>query len=148
MLNYWQSHQEYLHFLHEAKIHFDSSQRTRLTSEFASAREKLRILDLDPVMEHLAPFYSSTGRPALNQVQLIRSLVLMLHLGITSLSAWIHRLAADDLLAFLIGVIYGIRFMLQIKQQDKEEYERKKAKDELERKEAELRYQKMLEERR
>ena len=38
--------------------------------------------------------------------------------------------------------------MLQIKQQDKEEYERKKAKDELERKEAELRYQKMLEDRR
>lgn len=107
MLNYWQSHQEYLHFLHEAKIHFDSSQRTRLTSEFASAREKLRILDLDPVMEHLAPFYSSTGRPALNQVQLIRSLVLMLHLGITSLSAWIHRLAADDLLAFLIGCTPG-----------------------------------------
>ena len=49
------------------------------------------------------------------------------------------------ILAFLIGVIYGIRF---INQQDKEEYERKKAKDELERKEAELRYQKMLEERR
>ena len=40
------------------------------------------------------------------------------------------------ILAFLIGVIYGIRFMLQIKQQDKEEHERKKAKDELERKEA------------
>ena len=52
------------------------------------------------------------------------------------------------ILAFLIGVIYGIRFMLQFKQQDKEEYERKKEKDELERKEAELRYQKMLEERR
>ena len=48
----------------------------------------------------------------------------------------------------LFGVIYGIRFMLQIKQQDKEEYERKKAKDELERKETELRYQKMLEDRR
>ena len=51
------------------------------------------------------------------------------------------------ILAFLIGVIYGIRFMLQIKQQGKEEYERKKAKDELERKETELRYQKMLEDR-
>ena len=52
------------------------------------------------------------------------------------------------ILAFLIGVIYGICFMLQIKQQDKEEYERKKEKDELERKETELRYQKMLEDRR
>ena len=57
-------------------------------------------------------------------------------------------LSSGLILAFLIGVIYGIRFMLQIKQQDKEEYERKKAKDELERKEAELRYQKMLEDRR
>ena len=45
-------------------------------------------------------------------------------------------------------VIFGIKFMIQAKTQDKEEYERKKAKDELERKEAELRYQKMLEERR
>ena len=52
------------------------------------------------------------------------------------------------ILTFLIGLIFAIRFMLQIKQQDKEEYERKKAKDELDRKEAELRYQKMLEDRR
>ncbi len=52
------------------------------------------------------------------------------------------------ILAFLIGLIYGIRFMLQIKQQDKEEYERKKAKDELDYKETELRYKKLLEDKR
>ena len=103
MLKHWQSHQEYLHFLHEAKIHFDSSQRKRLSSEFASARDKLRLLDLDPVMVHLAPFYSTTGRPALNQPQIIRSLTLMLHLGVTSLTRWLNHLASDDLLAFLIG---------------------------------------------
>ena len=103
MLKHWQSHQEYLHFLHEAKVHFDSSQRKRLSSEFASARDKLRLLDLDPVMVHLAPFYSTTGRPALNQPQIIRSLTLMLHLGVTSLTRWLNRLASDDLLAFLIG---------------------------------------------
>ena len=56
MLKHWQSHQEYLFFLHEAKVNFDSSLRKRLSSEFASAREKLRLLDLDPVMELLAPF--------------------------------------------------------------------------------------------
>lgn len=38
--------------------------------------------------------------------------------------------------------------MIQAKKQDKEEYERKKVKDELERKEAELRYQKLFEEKR
>ena len=64
MLKHWQSHQEYLFFLHEAKVNFDSSLRKRLSSELTSAREKLRLLDLDPVMELLAPFYSGTGRPA------------------------------------------------------------------------------------
>ena len=103
MLKHWQSHQEYLRFLHEAKVHFDSSQRKRLASEFASARDKLRLLDLDPVKAHLSPFYSTTGRPALNQPQIIRSLTLMLHLGVTSLTRWLNRLASDDLLAFLIG---------------------------------------------
>ena len=52
------------------------------------------------------------------------------------------------LVTFLIGLIFAIRFMLQIKQQDKEEYERKKAKDELDYKETELRYKKLLEDKR
>lgn len=58
------------------------------------------------------------------------------------------ELFRQDLVTFLVGLIFGIKFMIQAKTQDKEEYERKKAKDELERKEAELRYQKMLEDRR
>ena len=52
------------------------------------------------------------------------------------------------LVTFLVGLIFGIKFMIQAKTQDKEEYERKKEKDELERKEEELRYQRMLEDRR
>ena len=64
MIKNWQSHQQYRHFLHEAKVHFDDSQRTRLTCEFASAREKLRLLNPDPVMELLEPFYPPFGRPA------------------------------------------------------------------------------------
>lgn len=103
MLRYWQSHQEYRFFLHEAKIHFDSSQRSRLSSTFASSREKLRLLNLDPVMEFLTPFYSSTGRPAQNQPQILRSLVLMLDQGVTSVTDWVQKLQDDDLLAFLIG---------------------------------------------
>ena len=57
MIKNWQSHQEYRHFLHRAKVHFDGSQRTRLTGEFAAAKEKLRLLNLDPVMELLEPYY-------------------------------------------------------------------------------------------
>ena len=103
MLIHWQSHQEYLNFLHETKIHPDSSQRTRLRLEFGPVREKLCLLDLDPVMEYLSAFYSPVGRPAKNQVQIIRSLILMVMLGFTSLAAWLRKLKADSLPAVLIG---------------------------------------------
>ena len=103
MLIHWQSHQEYLHSLHETKVHLDSTQRTRLSLEFGAAREKLRMLNLDPVMEYLSAFFSHTGRPAKNQPQILRSLVLMMLLGSTSLTAWCRRLRADSLLAALIG---------------------------------------------
>lgn len=49
------------------------------------------------------------------------------------------------LVTFLVGLIFGIKFMIQAKTQDKEEYERKKKKDELDYKESELRYQKLFE---
>ena len=103
MLIHWQSHQEYLNFLHEAKVHLDSSQRIRLQLEFGSVREKLRLLDLDPVMEFLSGFFSHLGRPAKNQTQILRSLVLMMMTGFTSLTAWVKKLRADSLLAVLIG---------------------------------------------
>ncbi len=107
MLNHWQSHQEYLRFLHEAKISFDSSQRARLQSELAPSREKLRLLDLDPVMGYLKTLYSDIGRPASNQTQLLRSFVLFfLFYGKASsvgLTAWGARLKSDPVLAALIG---------------------------------------------
>lgn len=103
MIKIWQSHQEYMHFLHEAKINFDSSQRIRLASEFAATREKLRLLNLDPVMALLEPYYSPLGRPAINQAQILRSLILMLDQGFTGITAWVEKLNSDSLLAFFIG---------------------------------------------
>ncbi|MCR4946537.1 MAG: hypothetical protein K5929_06310, partial [Lachnospiraceae bacterium] len=52
------------------------------------------------------------------------------------------------LVTFLVGLIFGIKFMIQAKTQDKEEYERKKKKDERDYKESELRYQKLFEDKR
>ncbi|MBQ6388102.1 MAG: hypothetical protein IJH90_00535 [Mogibacterium sp.] len=52
------------------------------------------------------------------------------------------------LVTFLVGLIIGIKFMIQAKNRDKEEYERKKKKDELEYKESELRFQKLFEDKR
>ena len=107
MLVHWQSHQDYLYFLRETKVHLDSSQRTRLQLEFGPVRDKLRLLDLDPVMDYLSAFYSPVGRPAKNQVQIIRSLILMVMLGFKSLTAWVRKLQADSLPAVLAGCSPG-----------------------------------------
>jgi phosphatidylglycerophosphatase A len=47
-------------------------------------------------------------------------------------------------LAFTIGLIIGIRFLIHLDQHEKEEDERKKHLDEIEYKEHELRYQQLL----
>lgn len=95
MIKNRQSHQKYLNFLHTAKIHFDSSQRTRFTGEFATAKEKLWLLNLDPVMELLVPYYPPFGRPAINQPQILLSLVIMLNQGFTGITTWMEKLNSD-----------------------------------------------------
>ncbi len=107
MLNYWQSHQEYKFFLHEAKVHFDDSQRIRLVTELAPAREKLRLLNPDPVMEYLQPPCPPFGHPAKNQPQILRSVILFLLLLkevlASTLTKWADKLQNDPVLAALIG---------------------------------------------
>ena len=98
MIKYWQSMHDYLCFLNESKIHFDSSERTRLHTELWKPWQKLRIFDTDRAMEYLLPFYSPTGRPAKNQPQILRSFILFF-----SLTLWVGRLPHDRVLATLSG---------------------------------------------
>ncbi len=110
MIKHWQTNQKYLCFLANAKTTFDSSEKVRLQSELASAREKLRLLDTDAAMRFLEPFYSYTGRPASNQPQILRSFILFfflvsMYLTSPSLSAWVNRLKSDRVLASLIGCL-------------------------------------------
>ena len=51
---------------------------------------------------------------------------------------------AGMILTFTVGIIIGIRFLIQVNHQEKEEYERRKKSDELEYKEKELRYQRLF----
>lgn len=108
MIKYWQSMHDYLHFLNESKVHFDSSERIRLHTEFWKPWHKLRSFDTDRAMEFLLPFYSNTGRPARNQPQILRSFILFLFLyseGLapSSLTLWVDRFKHDRVLAALIG---------------------------------------------
>ncbi len=108
MIKYWQSMQKYLYFLNESKVHFDSSERTRLHTELRKPWQKLRLFDTDKAMEFLLPFYSTTGRPAKNQPQILMSFILFFLLfsaGLvkSSLTLWVDRLSNDRVLAALIG---------------------------------------------
>lgn len=108
MIKQWQSMLDCQCFLNNSKSVFDSSERRRLHSELWIPWQKLRLLDTDRTMAFLLPFYSSTGRPASNQPQIIRSFVLfflLLSMGLTppSLTSWVCRLKQDRVLAALIG---------------------------------------------
>ena len=108
MIKHWKSNHEYQCFLNNAKASFDSSERVRLHSDLFLPWQKLRLLDTDSAMLFLEPFYSNTGRPALNQPQIIRSFILFFLLfskGLVSasLTQWVFRLRHDRVLAALIG---------------------------------------------
>lgn len=108
MIKQWQSMLDYQCFLNNSKTVFDSSERQRLHSELWIPWQKLRLFNADRAMAFLEPLYSHTGRPALNQPQIVRSFVLfflLLSMGLTppSLTAWVARLKHDRVLAALIG---------------------------------------------
>lgn len=108
MIKYWQSMHDYLHFLNESKVHFDSSERTRLHTELWEPWQKLRLFDTDRAMGVLLPFYSTAGRPAKNQPQILSSFILFFLLYLKglappSLTLWTERLKSDRVLAALIG---------------------------------------------
>jgi len=46
---------------------------------YAGALEKVYIMNLDPLKELVMSCYSNTGRPALNQPEIFRALVLASH---------------------------------------------------------------------
>lgn len=104
----WQSHNDYLKFVHERKIHMDSSQRIRLQTTLAPMKEKLELLDLDGLGVYLKSIYPSIGRPAIKQAQIVRSLILFFQFcaagkSSLSLTKWVQNTKEDELIATLIG---------------------------------------------
>lgn len=102
MLKYWTPHAEYQQSVTDAASHLGASQFKKLLSH-ADSLAKLTSMNLDPVGQHLLPYYSDTGRPAKNQPEIFRSLTLMMDQGVFGITEWVAELASDDLLALMIG---------------------------------------------
>jgi hypothetical protein len=103
MLGNWRIHEEYQSYLLEKIMPFFESDPKNVI-QYEKALSKLYIIDLDPLKPLLAEYYSSTGAPARNQPELIRSFILMSELKIHSITKWVQKLQSNQILCFMIGL--------------------------------------------
>ena len=101
LLGLWLSHEEYQNQL-VADLSCIAKTNPYALLEYERSISKLHILNLDPLKELLAPCYSSTGRPSINQAEIFRSLVLMNNLGYP-LDQWTGKLSKNPVLQLVCG---------------------------------------------
>lgn len=96
-------HADFKQFLQEKLPALAVTDPGRLLS-FSRALAKVWLLDLGRAIPFLLSRYSCLGRPAVfDPLDLLRSLVLMHHLKVFSVSKWVWMLQHDRLLAILSG---------------------------------------------
>lgn len=84
----------------------DKSTKKRFGSpSIRKALHKLTKLAVDPIRDIMFSLYSDTGRPGIDPAILIRSFVLMIALGYTSIPVWVEKAKSDELYQFLIVLI-------------------------------------------
>lgn len=101
MLGPWRPHAQFQDWLEKQLIGL-LPQHEALIKFHANALEKVYILDLDPLKKLIFPRYSFTGRPAVNQPEIFRAMVLASHYKV-SISSFVERLKVDDVLAIACG---------------------------------------------
>lgn len=105
----WQTHTEYRINFKNCKARFSSSERDDLRNRYDSIRARMLALNLDDTGEYVQKYYSFTGRPAKNQAQIIRSLILFAFLfcktyAALSLTLWVKEvLPSNPVFIALVG---------------------------------------------
>src|SRR5699024_150507 len=79
MLKHLQTHEEYLNI--QNQLHGSVTQEA--LEEYGDLIAIFQLLNFDNSHKYLATLYSSTGRPALNQIEIFRSMVLCAYLDIS-----------------------------------------------------------------
>lgn len=102
MLKNWSSHADYQQFIISNLSCFYKAFPKKVI-QFEPSISKLYCLDLDILREILKPYYSNIGRPATLQPEIFRSFSLMLFQKETSITNWVKKLHASELLATCIG---------------------------------------------
>ena len=101
MLGTWTSHADYQQYASDT-LSVIAMRTPHTLREYQDAISKVFILNLDPLKTKMFPLYSSTGRPAKNQPEIFRSLILMVCLGFC-LDNWIEKLQNNPVLQAACG---------------------------------------------
>ena len=102
----WQSHDEYRTLVTTFGRKLSRNHPKYAFDTYEKERQKLLLLNLDTIM---TPFYSSGGRPAKHQAQILRSMILFVLLfnktsAKTSLTIWVREVLPSSIsLMVLIG---------------------------------------------
>lgn len=101
MLGYWRPHEQFQLWLEQKLLAFLPEYK-KMIQFYGDILEKVYILNLDRLLPLAIDRYSYTGRPARNQPEIFRALVVMTHLkeGVTS---FVQRLRAHPVLAAVCG---------------------------------------------
>ena len=108
-LNLWQSHNEYRTIVNTYGRRLSRNYPKYSFGLYDKECQKLLNLNLDAILEYILPFYSPGGRPAKNQAQILRSLILFVLLfnktpAKTSLALWVTEVLPNSIaLTILIG---------------------------------------------
>lgn len=108
-LELWQSHNEYRTLVHTFGRRLSRNNPKYAFDSYSEESQKLLNLNLDLIIDYIQPFYSQDGRPAKNQAQLLRSMILFVLLfnktkAKTSLTLWVRDvLPSSPSLMVLIG---------------------------------------------
>lgn len=104
MLTHLTSFHQYIDFVFlHSSLSREIIEYRLLDDDFSKALFKMVQLDVDSIIPLFYTRYSSTGRPAINQMEIFRSFILMSHFGFSSISKWCRKLRQDPALALLIG---------------------------------------------
>ena len=101
LLGSWQSHADYQQQTAAALSTIAKFDPAALL-EYEDSISKLYILNLDALRPIVAPLYSKTGRPSVNQPEIFRSLVMMDDLK-HSLDEWVEKLSKNRVLRIACG---------------------------------------------
>lgn len=104
MLTHLTDYHQYIDFLSSHLLDRPKFEYRFTDDLISKALFKMILRDVDSIFSLLSTRYSHTGRPAKNQIEILRSFILMVHFRYSSISLWCEKLLRILCWLFLLAV--------------------------------------------